>query len=236
MLVDTAAATRDGTAAIEILTPLGGSWGLVYVEAMLGGIAQAEHRFDDAARALTRAAEESRTLGFMGQTALHLASLARVEQRAGNTQDAMSSFHQAIAAAVAVGDGRLACTARLNLARLRRADGDHAGTTALLEENNRWYDAAGGGNGALLSRCLLYAERGDSASLEDVLAQALGEENNEVRVLALDALARSAATRGDLVRARDLIGEADALLPNVAHTVDDADRTDRMLALELLSL
>ena len=54
---------------------LGDSWGMVHAEAMLGGIAQAEHRFDDAARALARAADESATLGFLGQAALHRATL-----------------------------------------------------------------------------------------------------------------------------------------------------------------
>ena len=63
MLGDTGSATRDATEAVGILTPLGDAWGLVHAEAMLGGIAEAEHRFDDAARALRRAAEESATAG-----------------------------------------------------------------------------------------------------------------------------------------------------------------------------
>ena len=93
---------------------------------MLGGIAQAEHRFDDAARALERAAEESATMGFLGQAALHRATLARVQQRAGDPR-AAASYARAIDEAVANGDGRLAATARLNLARLRRNAGDTKG-------------------------------------------------------------------------------------------------------------
>lgn len=235
LLGDTIAATRDGTTAIELLTGLGDSWGLVHAEAMLAGIAQAEHRFDDAERSLTRAADESRALGFTGQTALHLATLVRVQQRGGRFHDAASSFLEAIAAAAAVGDGRLACTARLNLARLRRVEGDHQEATVLLEQNVRWYDAAGGGDGALLTRCLLYAEKGDRQSLEDVLAQAVDAENDEVRVLALDALARSAASRGDVAQARELLDQADALLPKAARNLDEADRIDRVQALEALS-
>ena len=145
MLGDTAAAARDAAEAMQLLTPIGDSWALVHAGALLGGIAQAEHRFDDAVDALTSAAQESQRLGFPGQAALHLASLARAQQRAGNTDEAAGSFDRAIAAATAGGDGRLASTARLNLARLRRADGDDPGARRLLEENARWYDAAGGG-------------------------------------------------------------------------------------------
>ena len=63
MLGDTDTAKRDATEAVGILKPIGDSWGLVHAEAMLGGVAQAEHRFDEAARALSRAAEESEGSG-----------------------------------------------------------------------------------------------------------------------------------------------------------------------------
>ena len=128
MLGDTEAATRHATEAVDLLTPIGDSWGLVHAQAMLGGIAQAQHRFEDAARSLTHAAEESRRLGFTGQAALHLASLARVQHRAGDTDAAVDTFERATEAAIAGGDRRLAATARLNLARLLRARGD--GTAA----------------------------------------------------------------------------------------------------------
>ena len=204
MVGDTTAATRDANAAIGILTPLGDSWGLVHAQAMLAAVAQSERRFDDAATALAGAAEQSRALGFQGQEALHLAGLARVQQRSGNTREAAESFDRAIAAAGAVGDGRLACTARLNLARLRRAEGDHVAAVSLLKENRRWYESAGGGDGALLNSCLLHAETDDTAPLQGVLEQARAEQNDEVGVLALDALARLAAQQGDVERARQL--------------------------------
>jgi tetratricopeptide (TPR) repeat protein len=225
MLGDTGTATRDATEAVGILRPIGDSWGLVHAEAMLGGVAQAEHRFDDAALALSRAAEESRRLGFVGQAALHLASLARVLQRAGLREDAIGTFHEAIDAAVAGGDGRLAATARLNLARLLRSGGDGVAVVSLLEQNQRWYERAGGGEGALLNRCLLCAETGDEPALEQVLADTgADEEHNEVRIHAMDALAGFAAERGDADRAQGLLAEADALLVTVAHVMDDSDR------------
>ena len=124
MLGDTATAARDGAEALGILTPIGDSWGLVHAQAMLGGIAQAEHRFDDAIDALSGAAQESMALGFLGQAALHLGSLARVQQRAGRPVDAAASFDRTLAAATASGDGRMAATARLNLARLLRSTGE----------------------------------------------------------------------------------------------------------------
>ncbi len=45
MLRDTAHAGQDADEAIHLLDPLEDSWGLVHAEAMLGAIAQAEHRF-----------------------------------------------------------------------------------------------------------------------------------------------------------------------------------------------
>jgi predicted ATPase/DNA-binding SARP family transcriptional activator len=235
MLGDTAAATRSGEEAVRILTPIGDSWGLVHAKAMVGGIAQAEHRFDEAIGALTGAAEESVALGFLGQAALHLASLARVQQRAGLLADAAASFDRALDAATASGDGRLAATARLNLARQLRGADKGSAAVALLEENLAWYAGAGGGEGALLSRCLLAAQNKDLAALKEVLAVARVEENLEVCVLALDGLARAAATGGKHSLARQLVAEADALQPGVAHVVDDSDRLDRLVAIEILS-
>ncbi len=225
MVGDTAAATRDGTEALGALGPIGDSWGMAHAEAMLGGIAQAEHRYDDAARALARAADESATMGFLGQAALHRASLARVQQRLGDPA-AVASYEEAIRDALSVGDGRLTATARLNLARLLRGTGQRAEAVALLEENQRWYTSAGGGDFALLTDCVLAAERGDEGALRSVLDKARAAGNLEVQVVALDALARLAAESDDLETSGDLLAEADRLAAQVAHVVDEADRID----------
>ncbi len=230
MLGDTATAALEGAEALGILTPIGDSWGLVHAQAMLGGIAQAEHRFDDAIDALSGAAQESMALGFLGQAALHLGSLARVQQRAGRPVDAAASFDRTLAAATASGDGRMAATARLNLARLLRSTGEGSAAISLLRENLEWYAGAGGGDGALLSRCLLAAETDDRNSLEEVLTLARAEENHMVTILALDGLARLSADEGETQRATELVAEADALHPHVAHLLDDADRPDRAAA------
>ena len=135
---------------------------------------------------------------------------------------------------MAGGDGRLAATARLNLARLRRDVADSE-AIALLEENERWYASAGGGEFALLTHCMLAAVRDDATELEAVLAQARVDRNVEIQVYALDALARLAAEAGDSRSARSLLTQADRLAPHVAHVLDEDDRLDGTKARELLS-
>jgi hypothetical protein len=68
-----------------------------------------------------------------------------------------------------------------------------------------------------------------------VLTQSVDAGNDEVHVLALDALARSAASRGEAAQARELLDQADALLPKAAGNLDEADRIDRMHAVAALS-
>ena len=225
MVGDTSTATRDATEAVSIVTELGDSWGLVHGQAMLGAVAQAEHRFGDAAAALEHAAEQSAAMGFLGQAALHRATLARVQQRLGDPR-AAGSFDQAIREARAGGDGRLAATARLNLARLRRSTGAVSEAIALLEENERWYASAGGGDYALLSRCVLAACRDDGPELEEALRAARASGNLEVEVHALDALARLAAANGDVGSATLALAESDQLASQAGHLLDASDRFD----------
>jgi tetratricopeptide (TPR) repeat protein len=193
---------------------------------MLGAIAQAEHRLDDAARSLSAAAAASERLGFLGQAALHLTTLGRVQHRAGDSAAALDTLDRAIAAANTSGDLRIAATARVHQARLLRAAGDHDTARTLLEQTDHWYRSSGGGEGALLTRCLLAALGQDCDALDAVLADARETGDREVQVLALDALARLAANRGDLATARRLLESADDLATGVQHVVDDLDRLD----------
>ncbi|HEY5978462.1 MAG TPA: transcriptional activator domain-containing protein, partial [Microlunatus sp.] len=234
MLGDVATASDEAAEALTILEPLGDAWGLVHAQAMLGAVAQAEHRFADAARTLEGAADASLALGFLGQAALHRASLARVQQRAGDPR-AAASYDQALEMAAASGDGRLAATARLNLARLRRSHGDEAGALALWVENDHWYDAAGGGDLALLNRSLLAAARGEEGELTRVLAEAEASSDRESAVCALDGLARSAAVAGDLSRAAALLERADLQAATIGHLLDPADRLDADTVRPLIS-
>ena len=99
-----------------------------------------------------------------------------------------------------------------------------------MRENLEWYAGAGGGDGALLSRCLLAAQTDDRDSLEEVLTLARADENHVVTILALDGLARLSADEGEPERAAELVAEADALQPTVTHLLDDSDRPDRTSA------
>ena len=224
MLGDTASATRNAGEAVATLNNIGDSWGLMHAQALLGGIAEAEGRFGDAAEALERAADESATLGFLGQAALHRSSLGRVQQRAADPR-AGTTYERAITEAVAGGDGRLAATARLHLARLQRAAGNTDDAATLLEENQQWYAAAGGGDFALLNDAVLAAIRNDAARLGSLLAAARSVDNVEVQVYVLDALARLAAAE-DRPAARALLAEADQLATHVGHLLDQNDRYD----------
>ena len=126
MLGDTVSATAAATEAVRHLTPIGDSWGLVHAEAMLGAVANAEHRFADAAAALTRAAELLRAARVRrpGRAAPddprpRPATVRRPDQAA-------DTLARAIQAATTGGDLRIAATARIHLARTLRGAGDEA--------------------------------------------------------------------------------------------------------------
>lgn len=241
MLGDTTSATQAANEAVRLLTPIGDSWGLVHAEAMLGAIAQADHRFSEAASSLSRAATASEQLGFLGQAALHLTTLGRVEQRAGNNERAIDTLNRAIVAASNSGDHRIAATARVNLARMLQASGENDVALALLEQTDRWYRVSGGGDGALLTRCLLasMSSASDSTRATEQLVAVLDEARHvhdvAVQVLALDALARVAAGRRDIGAAQRLLQSADDLVSGIQHVVDDVDRVDAHLARVLIS-
>jgi len=236
MLGDTTGATTAANEAVDLLTPIGDSWALVHADGLLGAIAQAVGHLDEAAGFLTRAAEASERLGFLGQAALHLKTLGRVEHRSGNTAAATETLKRAILAAGRSGDLRIAATARVNLARLLRAAGQPDAALVLLEQTDRWYRTSGGGDGALLTRCLLAALSSATGSaraadqLDSILAEAVSARDAEAQVLAMDALARLAADQGDLDAARRLLRSADDLSSAIQHVLDDQDRTDAHLA------
>jgi len=235
-LGDTARAAAHAAEAVRLRTALGDAWGLVHAEAMLGTIAQADHRLADAATSLARAAATAEQLGFLGQAALHLTTLGRVQQRAGHHGEAAATLERAIAAAVGCGDLRMAATARLNLARVRRATHRDEDAVALLVENETWYHRSGGGDGALLSRLLrAAAEESDAEPIEEALADARRVGDVEAEVLALDALARLAAGGGDDDRARALLRSADDRMTGAAHVLVDGDRVDAHRARILLA-
>jgi hypothetical protein len=124
----------------------------------------------------------------------------------------------------------MAATARVTLARIRRAGGDEDAARALLEENDRWFRTYGGGEWALVTRCLLAAISSDGDALRRLLAEAQRDEDRETEVLALDALARMAAATGDPATAAGRLAQADEVFEGIAHLLDESDRYDARLA------
>ena len=97
--------------------------GLSHAEAILGSLAQAEHRFTDAVDHLERAAEVAGNLAFGWAAVDHLTNLGRVHQgRRGALEITRTALRRAVAAAQAVGDARTALRPRspwLGAARAR---------------------------------------------------------------------------------------------------------------------
>lgn len=199
MLGDIARAVQAADEALRLLAPLEDSWGLVHGQAMLGAIAQADGRFEDAARHLDQAAAASGELGFLGQAAYHLTRLGRVQQQGGDHQAAGETLARAIEAAHRDGDLRMAATANINLARVLLATGRQEEALTLLHQTDEWYRQSGGGDGALLTRVLLVtmSAPGDGENahreLESILEAAGRAQDHEVEELALDALGRMTA-------------------------------------------
>ena len=229
MVGDTAAATADATEAVGALEPIGDSWGMVHAEAMLAGSPRPSTA-TTTRRALSPEPPTSPPPWDSSARPPCTAPPWRGSSSRLGDPAALASFEQAIRDALSVGDGRLTATARLNLARLLRGVGQGADAVALFEENERWYKSAGGGDFALLTDCMLAAERRDEHALRSVLDAARATGNLEVQVFALDAQARLAAESRDRETAGDLLAESDRLAAHVAHVVDKGDRIDAAAA------
>ncbi|MGV8848314.1 MAG: BTAD domain-containing putative transcriptional regulator [Propionibacteriaceae bacterium] len=233
MLGDAASARSNATEAVAIVGTIGDLWALVHARGMIGGVAEAEGRFDDAARAFDEAADAAAGMGFVGQSALHRASFARALARAGDPM-ARAAYERAQREAAAVADGRLGATIRLHRARLARGAGDEMGARALLEDNVQWYVSAGGGDLALLNGATLAAVRGDRESLQRILTEAQAVQDAAASVTALDGLARLEASIGERDAAVAYLAEADTLVGG-APLIDPVSRVDERGARSLLA-
>jgi tetratricopeptide (TPR) repeat protein len=206
--------------ALRLLVPLGDQWALAHAEALLGALAQAEHRFADAVAHLARAAEAADRLGFAAAGSLHRANLGRAHQQNGDPAKAIAAFERAIETARTAGDLRIVALARVRLARVLRAQGRTGPAREQVAEARRWYATAAGGDGALLADHLAAVLDEDVPALERTLAAARAAGDAEVQVLTLDALARILADES-------LAEEADRLLPSARHLLTEGERIDR---------
>jgi tetratricopeptide (TPR) repeat protein len=225
-----AAAARDHVE--HWLASVDDPWLHVRRDAMLGELARIEHRFDDAVLHIGRAAETSGRLGFLQTEAYQLSSLGRAQCQTGDYATGAATLELAIEKAEATGDVRLAALGRVHLGRVLRALGRSAPARTALEAAAAWHRDAGGGEQAALGDCLLAAldaeDRipGAEQRLVAILDDARLGDDAPVEVFALDALARSAADRGDVATARALGGAADRRMGSAAHFITELDRTD----------
>ena len=104
-------------AALTLIEPIGDAWGRIHAEAMLGRLAQAEYRFDDAVGHLMRAAEAAHQLGFGAAEAHHLTNLGHAQYELGTPRAAIMTLEHALEVARA-GGGDGAELAELLLAEL----------------------------------------------------------------------------------------------------------------------
>ena len=232
-LGDTARGRAACDAALHRIRPFGDQWALNHAEAMLGTLAQAEHRFGDATVHLQRAADATHQLGFFAAEAHHLLSLGRVQQQSGDHQAAITTLERAVATAHTVGDLRTAAFASVRLGCVQRAAGDRESARTVVRPAEHWYHVAGGGDGAVLADYLLAALDADDGApdagrrLGDVLAAARLAPDAETEVRVLDLLARIHADQGQRAEARTMLDAADRAARSAGHLVTDHDRTDR---------
>jgi tetratricopeptide (TPR) repeat protein len=216
----------------ESLRTVDDPWLHVRRDAMLGELARLQHRFDDAVGHIARAAEMSGRLGFLQTEAYQLSSLGRAQCQAGDYDTGHATLQIAIAKAEATGDVRLAALARIHLGRVLRALGQPAGARTVLEMATEWHRAAGGGEQALLGECLLAAldaadeVPGAHERLVAILDSARLSGEAHVEVFALDALARTAASEGDIDTAYTLWEAADQHMETASHFITELDRAD----------
>ena len=220
MVGDATAAGAHASAAVEFIEECGDWWGLVHARGILAGVAAGGGRLGEAAQLLESAADAAAAMGFAGQAALHLASRARILVAVGDTT-ASDEVDRALEAAAGVGDGRLACGLRVHAAQLARSAGEKGRARLLLQANEEWFAHYGGGDRAGVTRALLLAMNDDEDALTELVAS---DPDAAARQVALDALARLAARRGDAGRAAALVGEADTVVVPAPDFVLRVDR------------
>ena len=231
-LGDAVAASAACSKADQLLRALGDDWILGHLDALLGYIAQAEQRFDDAAIHLRRAAAAAERLGYASTEASHLDTLGRVLEQAGVIDDAIATLERVVEIGRTTRQMRLLALGRVHLGRVLRAHGNRDTALLAVRAADHWFQSSGGGDGAALASCLhaaMDAEDGDDSAesrLRAVIEQARDQHTPDIEILALDALARNAATADDLTAARDLLDAADHLMPAARHLLCAADRLD----------
>jgi predicted ATPase/DNA-binding SARP family transcriptional activator len=240
LLGDAVLAANACAHAEALVRPLGDDWGLGHLDSILGRVARAELRSDDAIRHLSEAADAAGRLGFATSEGYHLANLGRVHQQAGDPEQAIVALERVLEIGRATAELRLVALGRVTLGAVLREIGDDDGARAQLGAADDWFRASGGGAGAAVAACLLAAmdavDGVDDATtrLIDLLDAARAADDIEVEVRALDALARARAKEGETTAAIELLDAADARLLAAPDLLGDADRLDARAARSLI--
>ena len=225
---------------LPLLPAIGDDWLTSHVEAILGQLAQAEQRLQEAAEHFRRAAHAAHRVGASAAEGFHLANLGRVLQLAGDHQAAISTLEQGIEIIRPVGLMRSLALSRVHLGRLQREVGDIEAARAAIEAADDWFRASGGGDEAAVAQCLLAAMDavdgvpGAAARLSSIFETAEAAGDVEVQVLALDALGGLRAQTGDVIEGNALLERADALMAAAGHRLTEGDRLDAHWARTLL--
>jgi tetratricopeptide (TPR) repeat protein len=229
---DALAASAACAEADRLLRPLGDDWILDHLDALLGYIAQAEERFDDAATHLRRAAAAAGRLGYASTEGSHLDTLGRVLEQAGRIDEAIETFERVVEIGRTTRQLRLLALGRVHLGRVLRGHGDREEALLAVRAADHWFESSGGGDGAALAACLhsaMDAEDGDASAeprLRAVLRDAAGQHTPDIEIMAMDSLARLAADHHDLAEATGLLDAADDLMRSARHLLGSADRLD----------
>ena len=238
-LGDTARVHAACEVGARAVAATGDDWLGGHVEAILGQLAQAEHRYDDAAAHLRLAAESAHRAELAAAEGFHLAGLGRALQLAGDPQGAIAALDRGIELTQQVGLMRAVALSRVRLGRLLRSVGDDRAARVALVQADDWFRASGGGDESALAECLVAAidAESDQSGATGVLETLLEREPDdvEVQVLALDALAAVQARADEHDAALSLLAKADALMPAASHLISEDDRIDAHRARAVLA-
>lgn len=188
-----------------------------------------------------QAAQAGRDTGLLATEAFHLVALGRVQQIAGQLEEAIETLRSAIDSARSVGLMRVVSLAQVSLGRLLIQTGDPGDARTAIAAASQWFAASGGGEDAALAECLLVtldsaeARPGSQERLAGRLEAARQQKNAEVTVLCLDAMALHSIVSGEPESAVSFLRQADEIAPTVAHRVTPQDRFDADRARALLT-
>jgi hypothetical protein len=127
---------------------------------------------------------------------------------------------------------RIVAFTRVRLGTLLFGLGDVEAARSTLSIADEWFQASGGGSEAALATCLLAAIASDAEipgapeHLAAILNTARTDDDRDVQVIALDALARSEGRCGRLAVALDLLNQADEVMHSSGHRIVEHDRID----------